>query len=242
MQPAFGGFPEEGMKFLRSLKRNNRRDWFQPRKHIYDEQVKRPMIQLVAAVDTAMLRFAPAYVREPEEAIYRIYRDTRFSPDKTPYKTHIAAVFPQRGLAKHGCAGFYFGISPEGVEIAGGVYMPDANELRLIRAYLADHHEEFRAIVGKRGLRALLGEMSGEQLVRVPKGFCADHPAADLVRHKQWLYDVTLNAALATTAKLLPEIVRRFQAMTPFVDFLNRPLTAAGSRRPKQSEVDRWIE
>src|SRR5690242_3374729 len=102
MVPGFQGFPAEGMTFMRSLKRNNRREWFQPRKHIYDEQVKAPMMELVAAVNIAMMRFAPDYTRDPKEAIYRIYRDTRFSGDKTPYKTHIAAVFQKRGLGKHG--------------------------------------------------------------------------------------------------------------------------------------------
>ncbi len=84
MEQAFRGFPEEGMKFLRSLKRNNRREWFQPRKHIYDEQVKAPMVELVRAVTAGMMRFAPDYIGEPEAAIYRLYRDTRFRADKTP--------------------------------------------------------------------------------------------------------------------------------------------------------------
>ncbi len=214
------------MKFLRSLKRNNRREWFQPRKHIFDEQVKAPMLRLVSLVSKEMLRFAPEYVREPEESLYRIYRDTRFSSDKTPYKTHIAAIFPRRGLGKHGCAGLYFSVSPDGVEVAGGVYMPDRDELRLIREYLAANHEEFRALIRGRKLRTLLGEMQGEQLTRPPKGFCAEHPAADLVRHKQWLYYLVLPAEVATTPKLLPEVVERFRALTPFVDFLNRPLVA----------------
>jgi len=224
MEPAFSGFPDEGMKFFRSLKRNNRREWFQPRKHIFEEQVKAPMMELVGAVNGGMMRFAPAYIREPGEAIYRIYRDTRFSPDKTPYKTHIAAVFPRRGMAKHGSAGLYFSVSAEEIEVAGGVYMPDPDALRLIRNHLAGNHEEFRAIIRKRNLRTLVGELQGEQLSRVPKGFCADHPAADLVRYKQWLFYTMLDPGLATTPKLLPEILQRFRVMTPFLDFLNRPL------------------
>ena len=231
MKPAFGGFPIEGMNFFRSLKKNNRREWFQPRKHIYEEQLKTPMIGLVGAVNTAMIRFAPDYTREPADAIYRIYRDTRFSNDKTPYKTHVAAIFPRRGLAKHGCAGFYFSVSPEEIEIAGGVYMPDPDALRLLRVHLAAHHEEFRAIVRARPQRTLLGDLQGDQLARVPKGFCAGDPAADLVRYKQWLFWTMLDPALATTPQLLPEIVKRLRAMTPFIEFLNRPLAAA-PRRP----------
>src|ERR1700681_2927743 len=114
----FGGFPQAGMQVFRGLKRNNRREWFQPRKHVYDEQLKAPMVDLVTAVTAEMMRFAPDYVADPAKALYRIYRDTRFSKDKTPYKTHIAAIFPRRGLAKHGGAGLYFSVSPDEIEVA----------------------------------------------------------------------------------------------------------------------------
>ena len=227
----FPGFPPEALAFLRSLKRNNRREWFQPRKHIYDDHVRAPMAALVEALDAAMMKFAPAYVREPDAAIYRIYRDTRFSADKTPYKPYVAAIFPRRGLDKHACAGLYFSVSAEGIEIAGGVYMPTPEELRAIRLYLLDHHEEFRRILRARALRSLMGELQGDKLARVPKGFDAAHPAVGLVRAKQWLLDVQLDSALAATPKLYTEIVQRFRAMAPFVEFLNAPLVAARPRR-----------
>jgi uncharacterized protein (TIGR02453 family) len=226
---SFPGFPAEALAFLRSLKRNNRREWFQPRKHVYDEKVRAPMIQLVSALNAAMMGFAPAYVNEPEAAIYRLYRDTRFSADKTPYKTFIAAIFPRRGLEKHACAGLYFSVSPDGIEVAGGVYMPTPEELRAIRLHVVDHHDEFRRILRARPVRTLLGDLQGEQLARVPKGFSAAHPAADLVRQKQWLLDVQLDGAFALTPTLYSEVLKRFRAMTPFVDFLNAPL--AGARK-----------
>ncbi|MGC9970420.1 MAG: DUF2461 domain-containing protein [Bryobacteraceae bacterium] len=212
------------MKFFRALKKNNRREWFQPRKHIYEEQVKAPMLELVAAVNAEIKRFAPAHVRDPERAVYRIYRDTRFSHDKTPFKTYIAAVFTRRGFEKHAGAGYYFSVSPEEIEVAGGVYMPGAEELRAIRLHLLENHEEFGRIVRARRLRALMGELKGEQLSRVPKGFPADHPATGLVRYRQWLLWAMLDPALAATPKLFGEIVARFRAMAPFIDFLNAPL------------------
>lgn len=224
--PDFQGFPAEGMKFLRSLKRNNRREWFQPRKHIYGEQVRASMVDLVEALNAAMVSFAPDYIAELPGAIYRVYRDTRFSADKTPYKTHIAAIFPRHGLQKHACAGLYFSISPEEIEVAGGVYMPAPEELRAIRLHLHENHQEFRQLVKNRGLRRLMGELQGEHLARVPKGFCAEHPAADLVRYKQWLFFVTLEPVLATTPALFGEILKRFRAMMPVMEFLNAPLVA----------------
>lgn len=227
MAPGFPGFPREAMAFFRGLKRNNRREWFQPRKHLFDEHVKAPMSALVEALNAGLAGIARQYIRDPDEAIYRIYRDTRFSADKTPYKTHIAATFPRRGLQKHACAGLYFSVSAEEVEVAGGVYMPQAEELRVIRLHLLDRHEEFRRMAKARALRRLMGEMHGDRLSRVPKGFPAEHPAADLVRYRQWLWYVTLDPGVATTPKLLPEILRRFEAMLPVVEFLNAPLLAA---------------
>ncbi|MCE5307662.1 MAG: DUF2461 domain-containing protein [Acidobacteriales bacterium] len=235
MNTEFAGFPEEGFKFLRNLKRNNRRDWFQPRKEIYLEQVRGPMVQLVDALNRSLARLAPTYIHPPEKAIYRVYRDTRFSHDKTPYKTHIAAIFPRRGMAKHVGGGLYISVSPWEVEVAGGAYMPGPEQLNLIRYYLAGHHEEFRKITGEPTFKRLLGSVIGDQLMRVPKGFEKDHPAADLVRYKQIYVDATLDPALALTPKLLPEIVARMKAMLPLLEFLNRPLVDA-QRVPRASE------
>jgi uncharacterized protein (TIGR02453 family) len=237
MPPGFPGFPPEGMTFLRALAKNNRREWFQPRKPIYDEKVKAPMLELVMRVTSAMLQFAPAYAGDPEKAIFRIYRDTRFSKDKTPYKTHIAAVFHRRGLNMHGGGGLYFAVSAKEVEVAGGIYMPAPDTLRAVRSHLAENHEDFRILIQDRALRRLLGDMQGEQLTRVPKGFPAEHPAADLLHRKQFLFYILLDPALAATPKLEPEIVKRFRALTPFLEFLNAPLAKA-----KQASRDRsWI-
>ena len=227
MRSGFPGFPAEGLAFFSALQRNNRREWFQPRKAIFEEKLKQPMRELVGAVNTAMRRFAPEYATDPDKAIYRIYRDTRFSKDKTPYKDHIAASFSRRG-DKAG-AGFYFAVSHKEVAIGGGLYMPEAEALLAIRQHLAERHEEFRKIVGARAVRRLFVEVQGEQLTRVPKGYCSDHPAADLLRLKQYLLYVELPPDLATTPAICTEVVQHFRAMTPFVEFLNAPLR--GKRR-----------
>ncbi|MGE5645500.1 MAG: DUF2461 domain-containing protein [Acidobacteriota bacterium] len=228
----FDGFPKEALPFFRSLKRNNRREWFQPRKHIYEEKVRGPMVELVTALNEEMMDYAPAYVGDPARAIYRVYRDTRFSPDKTPYKTHIAAIFPRRGHEKHAGAGLYFAVSPEEIEVAGGIYMPGPDVLRAVRLHMLENHEEFREILRERQLCSLMGELQGDQLTRVPKGFPAGHPAADLIRYKQWLVYVTLDPAIATTPKLFKEISERFRAMVPMMEFLNAPLAPARRKQP----------
>jgi uncharacterized protein (TIGR02453 family) len=229
MRSPFPGFPQEGIDFFRRLSRNNRREWFLPRKAVFEERVKQPMRELVEALDAALARFAPEHVTDPERAIYRFYRDTRFSPDKSPYKDRIAATFPRRGLTRHEGASYYFSVSHKEVAIGGGVYMPTPETLAAMRRDIATRHEEFRRILAARALRSLFGEMQGEALSRVPKGFLADHPAADLLRFKQFLYYVELPPEIALTPALYDEILKRFRTMAPFTDFLNQAL--AGQRK-----------
>jgi len=227
----FPGFPPEAIAFFRGLERNNRREWFQPRKAVFEQSVKEPMRELVAALSRALADFAPEYATDPAKAIFRIYRDVRFSKNKKPYKEHIAASFPLRGGLDHGQGGYYCAVSHKEIAVGGGVYMPDPAVLLAIRNHIAQHHEDLRRILAAPKLRRLLGEMQGERLARVPKGFCAEHPAADLLRFKQLYLYAELAPDIATSPKLYQDIVDRFRAMVPFMRFLNAPL-------PKQRKID----
>lgn len=225
-EAGFSGFPPEGLRFLKSLKRNNRREWFQPRKEIFEAQVKAPMMALVNAINADLAKVAPRYVTDAKKAIFRIYRDTRFSHDKTPYKTHIAAAFGRRGAPGHRGGMFYFHVSPSEIEIAGGIYHPEPEELRQLRAHLAENHAELRSILAEKRLRRMLGEMRGEETLRVPKGYSADHPAADLLRKKDLILEAVLAPEQALGPGLLKEITTRFRLMTPLIEFLNKGLAA----------------
>jgi uncharacterized protein (TIGR02453 family) len=220
----FAGFPKETLRFLAGLKRNNRREWFQPRKHVFEQQVKAPMLELVAALNTQLARFAPNYVTDPAKAVFRIYRDTRFSADKTPYKTHIAAWFRRRGPKDVHLGGFYFSISSEQIEIAGGIYHPAPETMLLVRTHISESYLELRKILANQKVRRLMGELQGDELTRVPKGFDPSHPAVALIKKKDWILDTTLDSGLATSARLSREITDRFRVMTPLIEYLNRPL------------------
>lgn len=237
MQPTFPGFPREGIAFFKSLKKNNNREWFQPRKEIFDRSLKAPMEQFVEAINSKLARFAPQFIAEPKKAIYRIYRDTRFSKDKTPYKTHLAASFNRNGMARHASAGYYCSVGADQIEVAAGIYMPGPDELRAVREYLIEHHEQMQALCANKALVRLVGPLQGEQLTRMPKGFPVNHPADDLIRRKQfYFYDTRLDPSLASTPKLLSEVVKRFEALAPFVDFMNEPLLARKRKDPLQVE------
>jgi uncharacterized protein (TIGR02453 family) len=233
----FRGLPKEGLQFLRSLKRNNNREWFQKHKSIYDTQVKQPMEALIEFMATEFDRFAPEMVASPKVSAYRIYRDTRFSKDKSPYKTHIAAVFPRSGLGKHEGAGYYLHVAPTEVLIGGGLYMPLPEDLNAIRSHIAENAETFLGIVDGRPFRRLFGTIGGEQLSRVPRGFPPDHPAANYLRYKQFLASRTFEPDIATSGEFYKLVVETFRGMLPFIRFLNEPLVRARRMRDRQEAL-----
>ncbi len=228
-------FPVAGMAFLRALKKNNDREWFTPRKEEFEEKVRQPMIALVEAVHKEMLKFAPAYVGEPAKTVFRIYRDTRFSKNKTPYKTHIGSYMWRNDLDKNTGGGFYFAVSPEETMIAAGLYHPMPDQLRLVRQHVAEHHVEFRRTFSGKKVRELFGELQGNPLSRPPKGFAAEHPAIDLIQCRRFVLNPALPPTMATSPDFVNEVVTRLKAATPFLEFLNRPLKRAAKTNPEDA-------
>ena len=217
-------FTAETMRFLRALKRNNRREWFNAHRDDYEAHVRQPMTAIVERLAVDLRAFAPELVASPKVSMYRIYRDTRFSDDKTPYKTHVAAVFPTRGLLKHEGAGVYFHVSPTEVWIGGGMYAPAAPQLFAVREHIAGHVKQLRAILESPGFRKNLGALDGEKLKRVPRGFAKDHPAAEYVKFRQFIAGADFPPALATSPKFYKTLLTVFREVTPLTRFLNAPL------------------
>ena len=223
-------FSSDAMKFLRGLKRNNDRVWFEARRSVFEKELKEPMLKLIGEVNEAMAEFAPMHVRPPQKIMMRIYRDIRFAKDKRPYKTHISAWWVRDGLQKTSGAGFYFHVSPEETFVAAGVYMPEREQLLAIRRYLAEHHEEFQRLMKGKKLRSLMKENDGHALSRAPKGFPEDHPAIDLLKNRQWGVSVSLPGEWATKKTLVKDVVERFRAAAPVITMLNAPLVGKPKR------------
>src|SRR5215212_1546750 len=192
----FQGFEPEAIQFLVDLAANNDRAWFQPRKSEYERLLKQPMEELCVALDAEFRDRGLPLRADPARSPFRIYRDTRFAKDKSPYKTHVAASFgwagdghdaPARSHADNvHASGGYFHLQPGEIYVGGGVWHPDPSWLKGFRDRVANHTEEFRAIVEAPEFIEAFGSVSddGESLKRVPPGYPADHPAADLLRKK----------------------------------------------------------
>jgi uncharacterized protein (TIGR02453 family) len=223
----------EGLKFLRGIARNNDREWFTPRKAVFEAELKEPMLAIIRKVTDAMTGFAPDFVRPAEKCLFRIYRDTRFSADKLPYKTHVAAWWTLQGVEKTSGAGYYFHVSAKEVVIAAGAYMPEKDQLAAIRHWLLEHHAEFRKLLQKTAVRKTFSEFEGNSLIRSPKGFPCEHLALDLIRCRQWGLSTTLPATAALEADFAATLTRHFRLAVPVVEALNSPLRAALGPRKK---------
>lgn len=216
-------FTKKTLAFLRALKRNNDREWFKERKDDYEAHVKQPLVRLLGQLEHDLAVFAPEFVAHPKVSLFRIYRDTRFSHDKSPLKTNAAAHFPHRQLLKRG-GGLYMEVAPGYVWIGGGIYMPDPGDLFRIRERIAADHQALRRILKAKSFTSVVGQMQGAQLSRVPRGFLPDHPAADLLRHKQFLAMKEYPAEFCYDPGFYPELLRVFRAITPMIRYFDEAL------------------
>jgi len=218
-------FGPEFPRFFRGLARRNTREWYHAHKDEYERFVKEPfalfvgeMIERIAAID-------PDMRCEPGEAIFRLARDTRFSKDKTPYKTHAGAVIAPDGR-KTRRAAFYFQLSAGGVGIAAGVYQPDRDQLFAIREAIRDDGATLERLLKDRTFRRVCGTIQGDRNVRVPPAFAEAAARFPLVYHKQfytWVeYD---DPNIVLRRDLAPLLVRHYRAGRAVNAWLNEALS-----------------
>ena len=208
--------------FLRELKANNRRDWFEANRERYVADVEAPMLQFIRDLGPRMAAISPAFTVDPRRhggSMYRIHRDTRFSPDKSPYKTHIAAIFKHReGRKAPSGPGFYLHLEPGDSMGGGGIYHPDPPTLTRIRTAIATDTKGWKA-VRRTGI-----EIEGAALVRAPAGFDAGHPLIADLKRKDF-YALTMFPQKDVTAEdFLDRYVASCERVAPLVAFLTRAL------------------
>lgn len=216
--------------FLRDLKKNNNRDWFTENKERY-EQEHAQIIDFADALLAKMNEHDQIETASGKKSLFRIYRDVRFSKDKSPYKTHWSGGFTRATKSLRG--GYYFHIQPDGESfIGGGFWGPNKEDLQRIREEIATDASELREILTAPTFTSNFGEMRGEQLKTAPKGFDKEHPDVDLLRYKQFIFGRNFSDAEVLQPGFLDEVNRTFIAMRPFFDFMSDVLTTDSNGSP----------
>jgi uncharacterized protein (TIGR02453 family) len=216
----FEGFRPEAIQFLVDLAQNNDRAWFQPRKADYERLLKSPLEALcVALADRFAARGLPLSA-DPARSPFRIYRDVRFSKDKSPYKTNVGADFPWTGGGDPRVGG-YFHLEPGEIFVGGGMWHPEPAQLAAFRKLVVDDPARIHALIDDPAFVKRFGsQLGGERLKRVPQGFPADHPEAELLKHKDVTFGHRLSDDQVTRADLPDTLADAFEDAVPLMRLL----------------------
>ena len=229
--PTFTGFRPEAIQFLVDLSDNNDRAWFQPRKAEYERLLKEPLEALISALAERFEARGIPLRADPSKSPFRIYRDVRFSKDKSPYKTNLGASFPwvgdasgDGGARSHDAnvhsSGGYFHLSPGEIFVGGGIWHPERPWLESFRRRVIDEPGRIRKLADEPGFKATFGSLGGDSLVRVPSGFPPDHPEAELLKLKDVTFGRRLSDADALSPGLPDLIADTFETAMPVMRYL----------------------
>jgi len=218
----FAGFPKEGLQFLAELGLNNEREWFQANKHRYEGLVLEPALAFIRAMAPRLAKISKEFKAVDKKvggSLMRIYRDVRFSKDKSPYKTNIGIQFRHVGGKDVHAPGFYVHIEPGDAFIGCGMWKPDAEPLDAVRRAIADTPDKWQKVIGAKAFNEHF-ELQGDSLVRAPKGFDPEHPMIDDLRRKDHIAVTSVPVGSLSDAALVDLVSDRFEAVAPYVRFL----------------------
>jgi len=210
--------------FLIALKKNNNREWFQANNSWYQE-AKNDFEQFVSALIIEISKFDPAVSQlKPRDCIFRIFRDVRFSKDKSPYKTNFGAYIVPGGK-KLGLAGYYFHIEPDECFLAGGIWHPSPEILKKIRKEIYENIDEFLSILQEKEFSKHFDKIYGEKLINPPSGYPVDFSHIDLLKYKDYNVYTEIACQDLFTGKMIEKAAKLYRLMYPFNRFLNYGLT-----------------
>lgn len=211
---------KEVLRFLSELRENNNKEWFDENRKRYDESRKKVLF-LTELVNQEIIKFDPEVgIQNPKDCVFRIFRDVRFSNDKTPYKINMGSFIAKGGRKSVG-AGYYIHIEPGGSFISGGSYCPPADALKAFRTEIFDHADEFKAIIKSKSFLKVFPEMYDDRLRTAPKGFPKDFPDIDLLKYKSYAFISPLDDSVVNGGDYVKHIVSGFQELAPANRFLN---------------------
>lgn len=215
------------LQFLRELKKNNRKEWFEKNRTRY-EHAKKNFIEFASELIYGVSKFDPAILKsqlDPKKSISRINRDIRFSKDKSPYKTNLFLIISAKGKNAHSAA-YYFHLEPDSSFLGGGVYMPEPNELFKIRNQIHKKFGAWEKILKNKELQAtyLEGILSPETLSRIPKGFLDTSPAREYLKKKGFYVKTEMSDKQLSDSKVTSKILEKYKVVRPLIDFLNEAI------------------
>ena len=211
-------------RFLKDLRSNNNREWFLDNKSRY-ELAKQEFELFVDEVIRKIAKFDASIAHhKAKDCVFRIYRDVRFSKDKSPYKSHFGAHITAAAKKSeiHTRAGYYLHLEPGASMLAGGAYMPEGQWLKAIRQEIAFNGKEFKKIIGSASFKKYFGAIEGEKLKNPPREYAADHPDIELLKHKSFLASHNFGDKTAQAGDFAAYCGSVFKALYPFDNFLNR--------------------
>lgn len=209
-------------EFLKQLKKNNNREWFAQHKGRYLEELE-AVVRFADALLLEMKKHDHIENESGKKSLFRIYRDTRFSKEKTPYKTHWSGNLKRATKKLRGS--YYFHIESGNSFVGGGFWGPEPHDLKRIRDEIAYDATEFKKIVGSKSFKNTFGTLKGEQLQTNPRGFDANHPEINLLRYKQFLLIRRFTDQEVMKPEFLKEVNDTFKKMRPFFDYMSDVLT-----------------
>ncbi len=209
---------KKALKFLKDLAKNNDRDWFAKNKPIYEVEHAN-----MKAFKDALGAKMEKYDNIEKNRLHRIYRDVRFSKDKSPYKNHFSGGLSRATKLLRG--GYYWHVEPGNTMVGGGFFGPNPADLKLIRQNIAFDDKPLRKIMKSTKFKKYFGNFRGQTVKTAPKGFDKEHPAIDLLRFKQFYVLRTFTDKEVTDPKFLSEVVKTFMALRPFFDYMSEILT-----------------
>lgn len=216
-------FKKEFLKFFKALTKNNNREWFNEHKDDYKHNVVAPMLLFIEEMAPRLKKVSPHFVADPRPnggSMFRIYRDVRFSKDKSPYKLHAACQF-RHELGKDAHApGFYVHISPQEVVFGGGTWMPPNSELLKIRNTIVDNPNAWKKIKSAAKFRELFGDVGGDGLKRPPKGFDPEHPHIEDLKRKSFFAMRHERPEIILQDDFIDEVEKTFKAAKPLMEYI----------------------
>lgn len=220
--PQFQGFPTGTLAFLKDLERHNEREWFQANKHRYETQVLEPALDFIATMHPRLQRISEHFVGIPKRvggSLMRVYRDTRFGKDKTPYKTNIGIQFRHElGKSVH-APGYYVHIDNSGCFLAVGMWRPEPEALARVRQHIVERPNEWKKARDARAFRSTF-ELGGESLKRPPRGYSEETPHIDDVKRKDFIASTSFPAREINDPGFVATAAATFRKASPFMAFL----------------------